>query len=209
VKSEEFEHVLAAAAAVTGEEEFVVVGSQAILGSVASPPPELLTSMEADIYPLRTPEVAIQIAGSLGDGSSFHNSFGYHAHGVGPLTAKPPSLSTASCVFSQPSRSGRGRGAQYGAEQQHVQRPRRAVDPYQDLGLGAASGQTTFIACGYLAMTVLARGCAYAGRGLRRGARIVIIALYPAFAAVLLLGAWPADRCWLQAGRLGELREGG
>jgi hypothetical protein len=90
VQSEEFEHLLAAAAAVTGEEEFVVVASQAILGSVASPPPELLVSMEVDIYPLSNPEAAIQIDGSLGDGSPFHNSFGYYAHGVGPLTAKAP-----------------------------------------------------------------------------------------------------------------------
>ncbi len=90
MQREDFEHVLAAAAAVTGEEEFVVVGSQAVLGSVASPPPALLVSMEVDIYPRHAPEAAIQIDGSLGDGSPFHNSFGYYAHGVGPLTAKAP-----------------------------------------------------------------------------------------------------------------------
>jgi hypothetical protein len=90
VQPEDFEHVLAAAAAVTGEEEFVVIGSQAILGSVAKPPPALLVSMEVDIYPRHAPEAAIQIDGSLGDGSPFHNSFGYYAHGVGPLTAKAP-----------------------------------------------------------------------------------------------------------------------
>jgi hypothetical protein len=90
VQSEDFEHVLAAAAAVTGEEEFVVIGSQAILGSVAMPPPALLVSMEVDIYPRHAPEAAIQIDGSLGDGSPFHNSFGYYAHGVAPRTAKAP-----------------------------------------------------------------------------------------------------------------------
>jgi hypothetical protein len=90
VQPEDFEHVLAAAAAVTGEEEFVVIGSQAILGSVAEVPPALLVSMEVDIYPRYAPEAAIQIDGSLGDGSPFHNSFGYYAHGVGPLTAKAP-----------------------------------------------------------------------------------------------------------------------
>lgn len=90
MQTEDFEHVLAAAAAVTGEEEFVVIGSQAILGSVAKPPPSLLVSMEVDIYPRHAPEAAIQIDGSLGDGSPFHNSFGYYAHGVGPLTAKAP-----------------------------------------------------------------------------------------------------------------------
>jgi hypothetical protein len=90
VRPEEFDHVLAAAAAVTGEQELVVIGSQAILGSVRTPPPELLVSMELDVYPRYAPEVAIQIDGSLGDGSPFHNSFGYYAHGVGPLTAKAP-----------------------------------------------------------------------------------------------------------------------
>jgi hypothetical protein len=90
VQSQEFEHVLAAAAEVTGEDEFVVIGSQAILGSIAAPPSALLVSMEVDIYPRHAPEAAIQIDGSLGDGSPFHSSFGYYAHGVGPVTAKAP-----------------------------------------------------------------------------------------------------------------------
>jgi hypothetical protein len=90
VQSEEFEHVLGAAAAVTNEDEFVVVGSQAILGSFAWPPQALLVSMEVDVYPKHAPEAAIQIDASLGDGSPFHSSFGYYAHGVGPGTAKAP-----------------------------------------------------------------------------------------------------------------------
>lgn len=52
MRSREFEHVLAAAAEITGEEEFVVIGSQAILGSIAAPPSALLVSMEVDIYPM-------------------------------------------------------------------------------------------------------------------------------------------------------------
>lgn len=90
MRADDFDHVLAAAAEVTGEEDFVVIGSQAILGSVDTPPAALLVSMEVDIYPMRLPEAAIQIDGSLGDGSLFHNSFGYYAHGVGPTTAKAP-----------------------------------------------------------------------------------------------------------------------
>ena len=46
--------------------------------------------MEADIYPPRAPEKADLIDGSLGDGSRFHETFGYYAHGVGPETAKAP-----------------------------------------------------------------------------------------------------------------------
>lgn len=86
----EFEHVIAAAAEVTGQHEFVVIGSQAILGSYAQAPASMLRSLEADIYPLRDPDAADLIDGALGDGSQFHLAYGYFAHGVGPDTAKAP-----------------------------------------------------------------------------------------------------------------------
>ena len=90
MRREEFEHVIAAAANVIGEDEFVVIGSQAILGSYPDAPESMLRSMEADIYPARSPAHADEIDGALGDGSNFHRSFGYYAHGVGPETAKAP-----------------------------------------------------------------------------------------------------------------------
>lgn len=90
MRLEHFEHVIAAAAEVTGEDELVVIGSQAILGSIAQPPDALLQSLEADIYPLRDPASADAIDGALGDGSQFHLAYGYYAHGVGPETAKAP-----------------------------------------------------------------------------------------------------------------------
>jgi hypothetical protein len=87
----EFEHVVAAAAEITGQDEFVVIGSQAILGSYPHPPDSMLHSLEADIYPLHEPHAADLIDGALGDGSPFHVAYGYYAHGVGPETAKAPS----------------------------------------------------------------------------------------------------------------------
>lgn len=87
----EFDHVLAAAAEVTGHDEFVAVGSQAILGSYDEAPDAMLESQEADIYPLHDPAAADAIDGALGDGSAFHLAYGYYAHGVGPETAKAPS----------------------------------------------------------------------------------------------------------------------
>jgi len=54
------------------------------------------------------------------------------------------------------------------------------------IGIGAASAQTTFIAVAYVAMTLLALGCAYVNHGLRRGAGWLIIAAYGVFVAVLL-----------------------
>lgn len=53
MRPEDFEHLLAAAAQATGDDEFVVVGSQAILGSYAKPPHSMLV---------------------------FHLAFGYSAH---------------------------------------------------------------------------------------------------------------------------------
>lgn len=85
----DLEHVVAVAAQISDEVEFVVIGSQAVL-AVDDPPPELLRSMEVDIYPRNAPEKAEAIDGSLGDGSPFHRAYGYYAHGVGPETAKAP-----------------------------------------------------------------------------------------------------------------------
>jgi hypothetical protein len=46
--------------------------------------------MEADVYPRTHPELAIDIDGAMGDGSVFHETFGYYAHGVGPETLAAP-----------------------------------------------------------------------------------------------------------------------
>lgn len=90
MRRDEFEHVIAAAADAVGLEEFIVVGSQAILGSVPDPPDELLVSMEVDLYPRAAPDRSEDVEGALGDGSTFEGTYGYFAHGVGPTTAKPP-----------------------------------------------------------------------------------------------------------------------
>jgi hypothetical protein len=86
----ELEHVIRAAAEAAGDEELVIVGSQAILGQFPDAPASMLVSREADIYPRNHPERADEIDGSLGDGSYFDSTFGYYAHAVGPETAKAP-----------------------------------------------------------------------------------------------------------------------
>lgn len=90
MRRHQLEHVVAAAANVTREDELVVVGSQAILGTYPDAPEPLLRSMEADLYPRWNPSKADEIDGALGDGSQFHRTYGYYAHGVGPETAKAP-----------------------------------------------------------------------------------------------------------------------
>ncbi|WP_341909118.1 DUF6036 family nucleotidyltransferase [Polaromonas sp. YR568] len=90
MKRADLEHVIRAAADATGEYEFVIIGSQSILGAVAHPPEELTMSMEADIYPLNAEEKADVIDGAIGEGSPFQDTFGYYAQGVDSTTAILP-----------------------------------------------------------------------------------------------------------------------
>ena len=91
MKRQQLEHILRAATAITGADQFVIVGSQAILGQFPDPPEELTVSIEADIFSLRNADDAELIDGSIGEASPFHRTFGYYAHGVGEETAKLPS----------------------------------------------------------------------------------------------------------------------
>jgi hypothetical protein len=90
VERDQLEHVLRAAAAITREDEFIVVGSQAILGAVPDAPADLKISREVDLYPRFRPELAELIDGALGEASHFDDTFGYHARGVGEETAAVP-----------------------------------------------------------------------------------------------------------------------
>jgi len=89
VKREELEHVIRAAADIV-DDELVVIGSQAILAEHPNAPASLLRSVEVDLYPLNHPERADDIDGAIGDGSRFHETYEYYAHGVGPETAVAP-----------------------------------------------------------------------------------------------------------------------
>jgi hypothetical protein len=53
-------------------------------------PEELRMSRELDLYPALHPEKADLIDGAIGAMSSFDQTFGYHADGVGPETAVMP-----------------------------------------------------------------------------------------------------------------------
>lgn len=102
----QLEHIIRAATAITGAQEFVVVGSQAILGTFPEAPTELLVSIEADLFTLRNPADA----GSIGEGSPFHQAFGYYAHGVGLETAVLPAGWRERLVSVHNANTGGGRG---------------------------------------------------------------------------------------------------
>lgn len=90
MKRSHLEHLIRASADIADDEEVVIIGSQAVLGQFPDAPPELLVSMEADLYPLHHPERADVIDGSIGEGSPFHDAFGYYAQAVAPSTAILP-----------------------------------------------------------------------------------------------------------------------
>jgi hypothetical protein len=78
-----------AAAGIANDDEIVVIESQAILGSFRRAE-ELLVSTEADVYPKNRPDRADLIDGSIGEGSPFHETYGYYAQGVDETTAILP-----------------------------------------------------------------------------------------------------------------------
>jgi hypothetical protein len=90
MKRHELEHLIRASGAITGADEIIVIGSQAILGAWPDSPEALLRSSEADLFTLRDPKDADLIDGSIGEGSPFHETFGYYAQGVWLDTATLP-----------------------------------------------------------------------------------------------------------------------
>ncbi len=93
VRRDQLEHLIRAAGALLGEDTIIVIGSQAILASVAVPDDAVLTrSMEADLLPTDDPDEAKAdlIDGLLGAGSMFDDTHGVHADGVSAATAVLP-----------------------------------------------------------------------------------------------------------------------
>jgi len=86
----DLEHVIRASAAISGEHEFVVLGTSSLLASLPSPPEPLQRTRDVDLYPLRAPELAEVIDSCIGELSPFHQQFTYYAQGVGPETSTLP-----------------------------------------------------------------------------------------------------------------------
>ena len=86
----ELEHLLRASSGNTGEKDFIIIGSQSVLGKYPDAPRELRKSMELDIYPRDKPELCIEIERNLGELSRFNETYGYFADGVSPDTALLP-----------------------------------------------------------------------------------------------------------------------
>lgn len=90
MQREQLDHILRAAAAIADRDRFVVIGSQAILATVANPPPDLIQSIEVDLYAPDDPHASDLLDATIGELSPFHQTFGYYAHGIARETAVLP-----------------------------------------------------------------------------------------------------------------------
>ena len=89
----QFEHAIRAAAAVAGEHEVIVIGSQAVHAWIDDGVPEAaMRSVEADIALRQDVDgsKADLIDGSIGEASLFQETFGFYAHGVSISVALLP-----------------------------------------------------------------------------------------------------------------------
>lgn len=90
MKRSDLEHLIRAAGTIAQDGEIVIIGSQAVLGQFPNAPGILSVSAEADVFPLNRPERSDLIDGAIGEGSHFHEEYGYYAQGVGDRTATLP-----------------------------------------------------------------------------------------------------------------------
>lgn len=94
MKRTDLAHILRAAAEIAGDNEMLIIGSQAILGFVLESdlPDQATMSMEADVAFLDdvSEEKSDLVDGAIGEGSLFHQKYGYYAQGVGINTATLP-----------------------------------------------------------------------------------------------------------------------
>ncbi|WP_396225282.1 DUF6036 family nucleotidyltransferase [Gemmatimonas sp.] len=90
---EQFEHAIRAAGAVLDVSDVLVIGSQAVHGSMEEPLPiEAARSVEVDVAVRGDVDgrMADLIDGAIGEASMFHDTFGYYAQGVVESTARLP-----------------------------------------------------------------------------------------------------------------------
>src|SRR6266851_9795799 len=89
MKKREVDHVLRAAGCITGEKQFIIIGSQSLHGKYPDLPDDLVKSFEVDLMALKKADRTewLEVIGAY---SPFHESFGYYADPVDDKTAILP-----------------------------------------------------------------------------------------------------------------------
>src|SRR6266436_190377 len=89
MKKQQVDHVLRAAGRITGEKQFIIIGSQSLHGKYPDLPDDLVKSFEVDLIALKKADRTewLEVIGAY---SPFHESFGYYADPVDDKTAILP-----------------------------------------------------------------------------------------------------------------------
>jgi hypothetical protein len=86
MKKQQLDHILRAAGRITGEKQFVIIGSQSLHAKYPDLPDEIVRSAEVDL--IATDEVSkTEWLNAIGVHSPFHESFGYYADPVDEKSA--------------------------------------------------------------------------------------------------------------------------
>lgn len=89
MKKQQVDHVLRAAGRITGEKQFVIIGSQSLHGKYPDLADEIVRSAGVDLIATKTPARS-EWLNAIGVHSQFHESFGYYADPVDQTTAILP-----------------------------------------------------------------------------------------------------------------------
>ncbi|MPZ30796.1 MAG: hypothetical protein GEV13_07325 [Rhodospirillales bacterium] len=89
MKKQQVDHVLRAAGRITGEKQFVIIGSQSLHGKYPDVADEIVASAEVDLIASRNP-LQTELLNEIGVDSPFHQSHGYYADPVDATTATLP-----------------------------------------------------------------------------------------------------------------------
>lgn len=89
MKKQHVDHVLRAAGRITGERQFIIIGSQALHGKHPDVADDILMSAEVDLI-AKDASAATDWLNAIGADSPFHESFGYYADPVDAKSAVLP-----------------------------------------------------------------------------------------------------------------------
>jgi hypothetical protein len=90
MKKQQLDHVLRAAGRITGEKQFVIIGSQSLHGKHPDVADAIVHSAEVDLIAKGSAE-RTEWLNAIGQDSPFHEEFGYYADPVDESTATLPS----------------------------------------------------------------------------------------------------------------------
>jgi len=89
MKKHQLDHVLRAAGRITGEKQFIIIGSQSLHGKYPDLPDEIVRSAEVDLI-AKGNVPRTEWLNAIGQDSPFHEQYGYYADPVDEGTATLP-----------------------------------------------------------------------------------------------------------------------